>query len=210
MEHKITGFDNYLFKLGRHYEIYEKLGAHLVSEAGENGTYFAVWAPNAASVSVVGDFNGWNVEKHPMKLAEASDIYELFVPGVGKGELYKYAIKTETGEILYKADPYGNLCQVRPENASVVADMDGYSWSDRQWEEKKKKPHETNQPMAVYEVHLGSWKKSFDGANNGFLGYRQLAHELAEYVNYMGYTHEELMGIAEHPLDASWGDQVPG
>lgn len=210
MEHKITGFDNYLFKLGRHYEIYEKLGAHLVSEAGENGTYFAVWAPNAASVSVVGDFNGWNVEKHPMKLAEASDIYELFVPGVGKGELYKYAIKTETGEILYKADPYGNLCQVRPENASVVADMDGYSWSDRQWEEKKKKPHETNQPMAVYEVHLGSWKKSFDGANNGFLGYRQLAHELAEYVNYMGYTHVELMGIAEHPLDASWGYQVTG
>ena len=127
-------------------------------EAGENGTYFAVWAPNAASVSVVGDFNGWNVEKHPMKLAEASDIYELFVPGVGKGSFYKYAIKTETGEILYKADPYGNLCQVRPENASVVADMDGYSWSDRQWEEKKK-PHETNQPMAVYEVHLGSWKK---------------------------------------------------
>lgn len=140
MEHRITGFDNYLFKLGRHYEIYEKLGAHPVSEDGEQGTYFAVWAPNAVSVSVVGDFNGWNPEKHPMTLAEESDIYELFVPGVNRGELYKYAIRTQKGDVLYKADPYGNLCQVRPENASIVIDIQDYRWSDQAWEEKKKSP----------------------------------------------------------------------
>ena len=210
MEHRITGFDNYLFKAGRHYEIYEKLGAHLAEEDGEAGTYFAVWAPNAAGVSVVGDFNGWNIDKNPMDPVEGLGIYDTFVPGVGKSELYKYVIRTQSGDILYKADPYGNLCQVRPENASVVTDIRNYHWTDDSWEAAKKKPHETNRPMAVYEVHLGSWKKSFDGANHGFVGYRQLAKELAEYVNYMGYTHVELIGIAEHPLDASWGYQVTG
>ncbi|MDD3222418.1 MAG: 1,4-alpha-glucan branching protein GlgB [Clostridia bacterium] len=210
MEHRITGFDNYLFKLGRHYEIYQKLGAHIAEEDGETGTYFAVWAPNAASVSVVGDFNGWNMEKNPMKPVEDSGIYDVFVPGVGKGELYKYVIETQQGERFYKADPYGNLCQVRPENASVVTNIREYHWADEDWQARKTEVHETNQPMAVYEVHLGSWKKSFDGENNGFLGYRRLAKELAEYANYMGYTHVELMGIAEHPLDASWGYQVTG
>lgn len=210
MEHRITGFDNYLFKLGRHYEIYQKLGAHIAEEDGETGTYFAVWAPNAASVSVVGDFNGWNMEKNPMKPVEDSGIYDIFVPDVGKGELYKFVIETRQGERFYKADPYGNLCQVRPENASIVTDIREYHWADEAWQARKAGAHETNQPMAVYEVHLGSWKKSFDGENNGFLGYRRLAKELAEYVNYMGYTHVELMGIAEHPLDASWGYQVTG
>ena len=130
MEHRIKGYDNYLFKAGRHYEIYEKLGAHLVEEEGEEGSYFAVWAPNAVSVSVVGDFNGWNVDKNPMKPVEGEGIYDTFIPGVGKGELYKYAIKTQEGDILYKADPYGNLCQVRPENASIVTDIRNYQWTD--------------------------------------------------------------------------------
>ena len=208
--HRLTSYDVYLFSLGRHYEIYKKMGAHLCEEDGKAGTYFAVWAPGAAGVSVVGDFNNWDVSAHPMEVYGDSGIYELFVPDVGKGELYKYVITHKNGHICYKADPYGNLCQVRPDNASVVTSISDYAWTDDPWQKNKKKAVDVNQPMSIYEVHIGSWKKTLDGSNHGFLDYRTLAHQLAEYVRYMGYTHVELIGIAEHPLDGSWGYQVTG
>ena len=208
--HRLSPYDVYLFSLGRHYEIYKKMGAHLCEEDGKKGTYFSVWAPGAAGVSVVGDFNNWDPQAHPMEVYDTSGIYERFVPGVGKGELYKFVIRHKDGHICYKADPYGNLCQVRPDNASVVTDLSGYAWRDDFWQKKKKRELDTEQPMSIYEVHIGSWKKTLDGSNNGFLDYRTLAVQLAEYVRYMGYTHVELIGIAEHPLDGSWGYQVTG
>ena len=210
MDHRITDLDIYLFNGGTHYEIYNKMGAHLAREKGKDGVYFAVWAPHAVSVSVVGDFNEWEPEENPMDPVGKSGIFDVFIPGVKKGDLYKFAIETKKGDILFKADPYGNECQMRPETASVVTDISGYPWGDEPWQQDKRTACSLDRPLSIYEVHLGSWKKDESGQNCGFRTYRDLAPELADYVNYMGYTHVELMGIAEHPFDGSWGYQVTG
>lgn len=208
----ITETDRYLFGNGSHYEIYEKLGAHIMEVDGVRGTYFAVWAPNATAVSVVGDFNDWNGYIHIMDRLGTSGIWEKFVPDVYEGHLYKYAITGRDGATHYKADPYANLSEMRPGNASVITNINGYEWGDDKW--KKNKPNDTDklvdEPISIYEVHIGSWKKDYTNSMDGFCNYRQIAHELGEYVKDMGYTYVELMGISEHPLDASWGYQVTG
>ena len=208
---QITDFDTYLFAEGKHYDVYEKFGAHPKTIDGVKGTYFAVWAPHARRVSVVGDFNMWDGALNPMQMMQTSGIYELFIPDVAPGAVYKYQILTRDGEILYKADPYGNQCQVRPDNANVVADLTGYKWKDTGWiDNRKKQTRETElkKPMAIYECHLGSWKKKIEDSDFGFYTYRELAKMLCDYVKKMGYTHVELMGIAEYPFDGSWGYQV--
>ena len=208
---QITEFDTYLFAEGKHYDVYEKFGAHPMTIDGVKGTYFAVWAPHARRVSVVGDFNMWDGALNPMQMMQTSGIYELFIPDVAPGAVYKYQILTRDGEILYKADPYGNQCQVRPDNANVVADLTGYKWKDTDWiENRKQQTRETElkKPMAIYECHLGSWKKKIEDSDFGFYTYRELAKMLCDYVKKMGYTHVELMGIAEYPYDGSWGYQV--
>ena len=209
---QITEFDTYLFAEGKHYDVYEKFGAHPMTIDGVKGTYFAVWAPHARRVSVVGDFNMWDGALNPMQMMQTSGIYELFIPDVAPGAVYKYQILTRDGEILYKADPYGNQCQVRPDNANVVADLTGYKWKDTDWSENRKqqtRETELKKPMAIYECHLGSWKKKIEDSDFGFYTYRELAKMLCDYVKKMGYTHVELMGIAEYPFDGSWGYQVP-
>lgn len=208
LEHRISELDTYLFAKGTHYEIYEKMGAHLAEEDGKAGTYFSVWAPNARSVSVVGDFNNWDRSAHPMQPVQQSGIWDIFVPGVKAGDLYKFAVETSQGYTVLKADPYGNQSQLRPDNASVVADIRHFDWTDQAWlkahQEKK-----TESPMAIYEVHPGSWKK--DPSMPGeFYNFKKLAVELADYVLEMGYTHVELIGLSEHPFDGSWGYQVSG
>ena len=208
---QITDFDTYLFAEGKHYDVYEKFGAHPMTIDGVKGTYFAVWTPHARRVSVVGDFNMWDGALNPMQMMQTSGIYELFIPDVAPGAVYKYQILTRDGEILYKADPYGNQCQVRPDNANVVADLTGYKWKDTDWiENRKQQTRETElkKPMAIYECHLGSWKKKIEDSDFGFYTYRELAKMLCDYVKKMGYTHVELMGIAEYPFDGSWGYQV--
>jgi len=208
---QITEFDTYLFAEGKHYDVYEKFGAHPMTIDGVKGTYFAVWAPHARRVSVVGDFNMWDGALNPMQMMQTSGIYELFIPDVAPGAVYKYQILTRDGEILYKADPYGNQCQVRPDNANVVADLTGYKWKDTDWiENRKQQTRETElkKPMAIYECHFGSWKKKIEDSDFGFYTYRELAKMLCDYVKKMGYTHVELMGIAEYPFDGSWGYQV--
>ena len=208
----ITKDDCYLFGQGTHYEIYEKLGAHITEVDGVKGTHFAVWAPNAVNVAVIGDFNDWLGFDHNMKMENDSGIWELFVPEVGEGAMYKYVISTQTGDTLYKADPYGNWAEVRPDNASRVADIDSYQWNDAKWIRQKASENHYEQPMSIYEVHPGSWKKEFHGPDDedGFYDYRRMADELVKYVVDMGYTHVELMGILEHPFDGSWGYQVVG
>ena len=208
---QITDFDTYLFAEGKHYDVYEKFGAHPKTIDGVKGTYFAVWAPHARRVSVVGDFNMWDGALNPMQMMQTSGIYELFIPDVAPGAVYKYQILTRDGEILYKADPYGNQCQVRPDNANVVADLTAYKWKDTGWiDNRKKQTRETElkKPMAIYECHLGSWKKKIEDSDFGFYTYREMAKMLCDYVKKMGYTHVELMGIAEYPFDGSWGYQV--
>lgn len=207
----ITEGDRYLFGMGTHYEIYEKLGAHKASDDdGTKGIYFAVWAPNAKEVYVVGSFNNWNGDGYCMKRLGSSGIYELFTDKAELGDQYKFLIITQDGSRLYKADPYANYAQVRPETASIVTDLNGYVWKDDKWRNSHTGHEAWKEPMAIYEVHPGSWKKKDDGTEDGFLNYRELAHELAEYVKHMGYTHIELMGIAEYPFDGSWGYQVTG
>ena len=177
---------------------------------GKRGVYFAVWAPHAASVSLVGDFNNWEPESHPMTLLETSGIYEIFVPGLKEGNLYKFAIVTQTGKLLFKADPYARSAEFRPGTASAVASDTPYKWSDSAWLQKRRTTNPREAAMSIYEVHLGSWRKKDREEKNGFYTYREAAVELAEYVKDMGYTHVELMGIAEHPFDGSWGYQVTG
>ena len=209
----IGEMDRYLFGEGNHYEIYEKLGAHPMTYNGVEGTYFAVWAPNARSVSVIGDFNMWDSRLHQMRTLDVSGIYEIFIPGVKEGAIYKYFIRTREGEELFKCDPYGNYAEVRPNNASRVADLTTYRWGDATWEKKKAsltRKDRMEAPISIYEVHPGSWKKHNDGTEDGFYNYRELAHSLADYLVEMKYTHVELMGIAEHPFDGSWGYQVVG
>ena len=206
----ITEFDQYLFGDGTHYNLYDKLGAHPVTIGDKSGVYFAVWAPNAESVSVVGNFNNWDQEEHPMKRLEPMGIYELFVPDLTVGELYKYAIKTKAGNTVLKVDPYGFYAEKRPNNASIVADISDFEWNDEKWMKKRKKFDDKKSPMFVYEVHPGSWRRHepTEEDEDGYYNYRELAVELTEYVKEMGYTHVELMGIAEHPFDGSWGYQV--
>ena len=208
LEHRISELDTYLFAKGRHYEIYEKMGAHLAEEDGKAGTYFSVWAPNARSVSVVGDFNNWDRTAHPMQPVQQSGIWDIFVPGVKAGDLYKFAVETSQGYTVLKADPYGNQSQLRPDNASVVAAIRYFDWTDQAWR-KAHQEKKTESPMAIYEVHPGSWKK--DPSMPGeFYNFKKLAVELADYVLEMGYTHVELIGLSEHPFDGSWGYQVSG
>ena len=206
----IGELDRYLFGEGRHYKIYEKLGAHPVTYKGQAGYHFAVWAPHAKEVHLVGDFNGWNTEATPMTLLSDSGIYEVFVPGMQPGQLYKYAITTKAGEILYKADPYGYSAEYRPGTASRTADISGFSWGDEKWMTERAKNDILKAPMAIYECHIGSWRKKQRAEKDGYYNYMEAAHELADYVLEMGYTHVELMGIAEHPFDGSWGYQVTG
>lgn len=208
---QITDFDVYLFAEGKNYDIYNKLGAHPVTIDGVEGTYFAVWAPNARRVSVVGDFNMWDGALHPMQIQAASGIYELFIPDVKPGAVYKFQILTRTGDILYKSDPYGNYTQVRPDNANIVVNLNTYQWTDEKWitdRNKIKRVDRIKKPMSIYECHLGSWKKAVEDSDSGFYNYRELAHMLGDYLTDMGYTHIELMGIAEYPFDGSWGYQV--
>lgn len=208
---QLTDYDLYLFAEGNHYNIYEKLGAHPMKINGVEGVHFAVWAPHARAVSVVGDFNMWDGRLHLMRTLAVSGIYEIFIPNVKPGAVYKYQILTRNGDILMKADPYANCAQMRPDTASVVADLRGYAWKDKKWMAERQKESRKDlckRPMAIYEMHLGSWKKRVEDDDNGFFSYRELAPMVADYVKEMGYTHVELMGIAEHPFDGSWGYQV--
>ncbi len=208
---RIGELDQYLFSVGTHYDIYKKMGAHEAVMNGKKGVYFAVWAPNAATVSVIGEFNGWREEANPMTRLEPSGIYEGFVVGAKVGMLYKFFIKTKDGRGLYKADPFANYAEQRPGTASRITDITKLRWSDAAWMEARKQRDNDSLPVSIYEVHPGSWKKHPHGEDeDGFYNYRELAKSLAEYVKEMGYTHVELMGIAEHPFDGSWGYQVTG
>ena len=206
----ITDVDRYLFGNGTHYEIFDKLGAHPKTYNGKKGMYFAVWAPHAQAVSLVCDRNDWVPGADPMTMLETSGIWEVFIPKMGLGELYKFAITTSSGKVLFKADPYAFSSEYRPGTASVTADIDHFSWSDSAWMEKRREEDVLKSPMSIYEVHLGSWRKKDREDKDGFYTYIEAAHELADYVKEMGYTHVELMGIAEHPFDGSWGYQVTG
>lgn len=210
-ESQITNFDAYLFAEGKNYDIYEKLGAHPMTIDGVKGTYFAVWAPNARRVSVVGDFNMWDGALHPMQILQTSGIYEIFIPDVKPGAVYKFQILTRSGDILYKADPYANYAQVRPDNANIVVDLNKFKWTDQPWVDARKKFSRVKRmksTMSIYECHLGSWKKRIEDSDFGFYNYRELAKMLGDYVTDMGYTHIEILGIAEYPFDGSWGYQV--
>ena len=206
----MTELDTYLFGQGTHYEIYNKMGAHLAVKNGKEGVYFVVWAPKAKEVYVVGDFNDWRAYGYDMKPVSDGGVYELFVEGAIAGQCYKFLIISQDGEALYKADPYANAAQLRPETASVITDLTGFKWTDDKWVENKKKEDHLSSAMSIYECHIGSWRKQKDGTKDGYMNYRDIAHELAEYVSDMGYTHVELMGIAEYPFDGSWGYQVTG
>ena len=208
--YEIGELDQYLFGHGTHYEIYKKMGAHKVTVDGVEGVYFAVWAPHAEKVSVVGEFNGWEADADEMERQEPAGIYTRFVPGAKEGDMYKFCIETMKGEKLYKADPFANYSELRPGNASRVADISHFTWSDDAWMEAREKWDNTKNPMSVYEVHMGSWMRHPCREDEGFYTYRDFAVSVTEYVKKMGYTHVELMGIAEHPFDGSWGYQVTG
>ena len=209
-KYEVGELDSYLFGQGNHYEIYKKLGSHLVTDGKKKGAYFAVWAPHAKSVSVVGSFNDWDTDANPMKREESIGIYTCFVPGVQQYDMYKYCIETYSGEFIFKADPFANHAELRPGTASKVVDIEHLKWSDSVWMDKRKEWVHTEQPMSVYEVHIGSWKRHPGREEEGFYTYREFAKEIVDYVKTMGYTHIEIMGIAEHPFDGSWGYQVTG
>ena len=204
--------DQYYFGEGTHYDIYKKLGAHIGYKNGKEGIYFAVWAPNAASVSVIGEFNGWQENACPMRRREPLGMYDAFVPEAKVGDLYKFYIRTKDGRELYKADPFANYSEMRPGNASRIADLTNFKWGDSAWINARMKKEPEREPMSIYEVHPGSWMKHPQTADDkdGYYNYKELAHSLTDYVKKMGYTHVELMGIAEHPFDGSWGYQVTG
>ena len=208
-----TELDRYLFGQATHYDIYRKLGAHFAEVKGVKGVYFDLWAPNAERVFLIGSFNGWNETANEMTRLkpETMGIYELFIPGLQEGELYKYLIETKDGKRLYKADPYANYAELRPGTASAIADIEHFKWTDSKWMENRKKEEDVYaQPMAIYEVHPGSWKRHPGRDDEGFYSYRDLVTYLIPYVKEMGYTHIELMGISEYPFDGSWGYQVTG
>ena len=209
---QFTELDQYLFGQGTHYDIYRKLGAHPVKDGDEEGVYFAVWSPNAQGVSVIGEFNEWDEQANPMTKAGPIGVFETFVPGAKIGQLYKFFIIGMNGEHIYKADPYANEAELRPGTASRITDIRDFKWKDGTWMKNRQKFDETKNAMSIYEVHPGSWMKhpATEEDEKGFYNYRELAVKLAQYVKDMGYTHVELMGIAEHPFDGSWGYQVTG
>ncbi|MCH2284930.1 MAG: 1,4-alpha-glucan branching enzyme, partial [SAR324 cluster bacterium] len=206
---QLTEYDQFLFGEGNHHRIYNKLGSHPLELEGVSGTLFAVWAPNAKRVSVVGDFNQWNGLNNQMNLIGNSGIWELFVPGVSEGMLYKYEIKSSNNEVYLKSDPFGFAMEKRPATASVITDLNGFEWTDQNWLEERRKSDRLKQPINIYEVHLGSWKRIAEEGERS-LSYTELADRLIPYAKEMGYTHLELMPVAEHPLDGSWGYQVSG
>jgi 1,4-alpha-glucan branching enzyme len=201
--------DLYLFGQGDHHRIYEKLGAHPLEVNGVKGVYFAVWAPNARNVSVIGNFNVWHGGKHQMRVLGSSGVWELFVPDIGVGEVYKYEVKDRSGNIFVKSDPYAYQFEVRPATGSIVADINKHQWADQEWMDRRRDTNPLRQPISAYEVHLGSWMRVPEEGNR-FLTYRELAHQLVAHVKKMGFTHIQLLPVAEHPLDASWGYQVLG
>jgi 1,4-alpha-glucan branching enzyme len=203
----LTDFDIYLFNAGDHHRIYDKLGAHYIEIDGIGGVQFAVWAPGARSVSVIGNFNDWDRRSHAMRVLGSSGIWEIFIPGLMEGELYKFQVKTQQGFVLDKADPYGFEMELRPQTASKLNFLRNYSWKDQAWMEKRKLSDALARPLSAYEVHLGSWQR---GENNHWLTYRESAERLVDHVKKMGYTHIELMPVMEHPFDGSWGYQVTG
>ena len=208
-----TDLDAYLFGQGTHYDIYKKLGAHKGKQGKETGVYFDVWAPHAASVAVIGEFNGWDENRNFMHRVEPAEqgIFETFIPEAQEGQLYKFLIYTEDGKKLYKADPYATYAEIRPGTASRIYDITKFKWTDQTWmKQRKATKNFWEQPMAIYEVHPGSWKRHPRPENDGFYSYKEFAHSLTEYVLDMGYTHVELMGISEYPFDGSWGYQVTG
>ncbi|MBE7550962.1 MAG: 1,4-alpha-glucan branching protein GlgB [Anaerolineales bacterium] len=206
----LTDFDLYLIGQGTHERAYEKMGAHLIEMNGEKGVHFAVWAPNARQIYLMGDFNGWHGESHPMHSSN-SGIWTLFVPGLEEYAVYKYRVVSQHGESFDKADPYGFAMEQRPKTGSVVTNLDRYQWGDGDWINHRHDRQNFDRPMSIYEVHLGSWRKVADEQwGTRYLSYRELATELIPYVAELGYTHIELLPIAEHPLDASWGYQVLG
>ena len=208
--YEIGELDQYLFGQGNHYEIYQKMGAHKVTCKGKEGVYFAVWAPHARRVAVIGDFNDWDFEADYMERQEPLGIYTLFVPGVKEGDLYKFCIETEQGKRIFKADPFANYAELRPGTASRVTDISHLKWTDDVWMKARETwDHKVN-PMSIYEVHMGSWMRHPGREDEGFYTYREFAEAITKYVKDMGYTHVELMGMAEHPFDGSWGYQVTG
>ncbi|WP_435416273.1 1,4-alpha-glucan branching protein GlgB [Polaribacter aestuariivivens] len=204
-----TDFDIDLFKAGKHYRLYEKFGAHITTVNGVEGTYFAVWAPSAKAVSVIGDFNFWQEGEHHLNVRwDGSGIWEGFIPNVGKGAIYKYKIRNSSNNVITeKADPFARRCEHPPKTASVVWE-DDYTWNDKKWMKNRKKNNALDAPFSVYEVHLGSWKKQIE--ENRFLSYNELADELVAYVKDMNFTHVEFMPIMEYPYDPSWGYQLTG
>lgn len=206
---RFTDFDIHLFKQGKHYKLYEKFGAHVMENQGIIGTYFAVWAPNARSISVIGNFNGWNKEAHSLEARwDSSGIWEGWIPDIGVGEVYKYFIVSKSGQHLEKSDPYALWCEVAPKTASIVWD-NWYEWNDQDWMEKRGEKNKLNAPISVYEVHLGSWMRDPSDPNR-FVTYKEIAASLVPYVQEMGFTHVELMPIMEHPYPPSWGYQITG
>jgi 1,4-alpha-glucan branching enzyme len=204
----LTDFDISLFRSGKHFKLYEKLGSHLLEVEGQHGTYFAVWAPNARAVSVIGNFNLWNRASHPLAPRwDGSGIWEGFIPGMGKGELYKYYIHAQDGRHLEKGDPFAFFWEIPPNTASIVWDLD-YEWQDREWMAKRRETSGLDRPFSVYEVHLGTWKKIHGGTRS--LSYRELAEEFVAYVQDMGFTHVEFLPVMEHPYFPSWGYQLTG
>ena len=207
----ITETDCYLFGQGTHYEIYKKLGAHPMTRDGVEGYYFAVWAPHARAVSVVGEFNDWQAEANPCAKIFEGGIWECFIPGLKAGMLYKFLLKSAAGELLYKADPYARAAEFRPGTASqLTGEPWDYRWKDQAWMQQRAKQNPRQEALSIYECHLGSWRRGDENERDGFLSYETLARELSAYVKDMGYTHVELMGIAEYPFDGSWGYQVTG
>ncbi len=211
-KYEFTKMDQYYFGHATHYDLYQKLGAHPTVIDGQEGTYFAVWAPNAKSVSVVGDFNGWNPEADVIGEKDEIGVWQTFIPGVKPGALYKYYIIGALDQVIYKADPFGNQMELRPGTASVVADLASVKWTDGVWMKNRNTFNPDKDPMIIYECHIGSWMKhpECDGRVEGYYTYREFAERCADYMKDMGYTHIELMGIAEHPFDGSWGYQVTG
>ncbi len=205
----LTEFDQHLYNEGNHFRIYDKLGAHLLTIDGISGVHFAVWAPNAERVSVVGDFNQWDGRAHPMRVLGSSGIWEIFIPDLGEGQPYKYEIRAKGGAILLKTDPLAFYFEKRPKTASLIRNIDTYLWTDQKWMEQRPQTNWHENPVSIYEVHLGSWRHPEDRSQE-FMTYRELAASLLPYVHNMGYTHIELMPVSEHPLDQSWGYQVTG
>ena len=208
-----TELDSYLFGQATHYDIFKKMGAHAMTVDGVDGICFDVWAPHAAAVAVIGEFNGWNETSHMMERVAPMEmgVYETFIPEAKEGDLYKFLIYTPEGEKLYKADPFANMAELRPETASRIAFVDGFKWTDSLWMKKRSTGgNYWEKPLSIYEVHPGSWKRHPGREDDGFYSYKEFAESLAEYVTDMGYTHVELMGISEYPYDGSWGYQVTG